>query len=209
VRTPAPVELRGRHVRLEPLAPNHLPGLCAVGLEPDLWRWSTEPVRTVDDMRDYVQRALASQAAGSAIPFAVVLAADGTVVGSTRYANIAVEHDRLEIGWTWYGPRWQRTAVNTECKLLLLRHAFETLDAVRVELKTDALNARSRAAILRLGAVEEGTLRAHMRAADGRRRDTVYYSILREAWPAVRDRLEQRLARGGPAPSPPGGRRVS
>jgi len=189
---PEPVVLSGPHVRLEPLAPEHLDRLCAIGLEPELWRWSTEPIRTRADMRAYVDRALAEQAAGSAVPFAVRLA-DGTVVGSTRYANIAVEHERLEIGWTWYGLRWQRTAVNTESKLLLLRHAFETLAAFRVELKTDALNARSRAAILRIGAVEEGTLRAHMLTADGRRRDSVYFGILRDAWPAVRQGLEARL----------------
>jgi len=191
-----PVELLGKHVRLAPLARGHVPALCAVGLEPELWRWSTEPVRTSDDMRAYVERALSAAAAGSALPFAVTLTADGRVIGSTRYANTAIEHDRLEIGWTWYGLPWQRTAVNTECKLLLLRHAFETLGAVRVELKTDALNTRSRAAILRIGAVEEGTLRAHMRATDGRRRDTVYFSILDSEWPGVRARLERRLRAG-------------
>jgi RimJ/RimL family protein N-acetyltransferase len=193
VKRPEPVTLQGAHVRLEPLGLAHVEPLCAVGLEPELWRWSTEPVRTRDDMRDYVERALAAQAERSALPF-VVRVTDGTVVGTTRYANIAVEHDRMEIGWTWYGLRWQRTAVNTECKLLLLRHAFDDLGAFRVELKTDALNARSRAAILRIGAVEEGTLRAHVRAADGRRRDSVYFGILRDAWPAVRARLEARLA---------------
>jgi RimJ/RimL family protein N-acetyltransferase len=182
------------HVRLEPLTLDHVPALCAVGLEPELWRWSTEPVRTPEDMRDYVTRALDAQAAGTAIPFAVVHRSEDVVVGSTRYAGLAVEHDRLEIGWTWYGLRWQRTAVNTECKLLLLRHAFDVLGAFRVELKTDALNARSRAAILRIGAVEEGTFRAHMLTADGRQRDSVYFSILRNEWPMIRERLERRLA---------------
>lgn len=189
---PGPVVLSGTHVRLDPLTVEHVEGLCAVGLEPELWRWSTEPVRSREEMRTYVERALAAQTAGTAVPFVVRLV-DGTVVGSTRYANIAVDHERLEIGWTWYGLPWQRTAVNTEAKLLLLRHAFETLGAYRVEFKTDALNARSRAAILRIGAVEEGTLRAHMRTAEGRRRDSVYFSILRNAWPAVRRRLEDRL----------------
>jgi N-acetyltransferase len=193
VKRPEPVELGGVHVRLEPLEMRHVPGLCAVGLEAELWRWATEPVRSAAEMRSYVRGALAAQAAGSALPFAVVLVADGTVVGSTRYGNIAVEHDRLEIGWTWYGLPWQRTAVNTESKLLLLRHAFDVLGAIRVELKTDALNARSRAAILRLGALAEGTLRSHMRTADGRRRDTVYFGMLRDEWPAVRQGLEERL----------------
>lgn len=194
MKTPTPVELTGEHVRLEPLTADHLPALCAVGLERELWRWSTEPVRTPDDMRGYVTRALDAQTAGTAIPFAVVHRSEDVVVGSTRYAGIAVEHDRLEIGWTWYGLRWQRTAVNTECKLLLLRHAFDVLGVFRVEFKTDALNTRSRAAILRIGAVEEGTFRAHMLTADGRRRDSVYFSILHAEWPAVRERLERRLA---------------
>lgn len=191
---PESVVLSGTRVRLEPLADEHVSALCAVGLDPALWRWSTEPVRTPEAMGSYVARALAERAGGTAVPFVVRLV-DGTVVGSTRYANIAVEHERLEIGWTWYGLPWQRTGVNTECKLLLLRHAFEALGAFRVELKTDALNDRSRAAILRIGGVEEGTLRAHMRTADGRRRDTVYFSILRDAWPAIRARLEARLER--------------
>lgn len=188
-----PVELAGRHARLEPLTRAHVPALCEVGLAPELWEWSTEPVRTPADMRAYVERALAEAAAGTALPFAVTLAADRRIIGSTRFANAVLEHDRVEIGWTWYGLPWQRTAVNTECKLLLLRHAFDTLGAVRVELKTDALNTRSRAAISRLGAVEEGTLRAHMRAPGDRRRDTVYFSIVREEWPEVRRRLEERL----------------
>jgi len=194
VKRLVPVDLSGRHVRLEPLTADHVPALCAIGLAPELWRWSTDTMRTRDDMRAYVERALAGAAAGTALPFAVTLLAGGRVVGSTRYANAVLDHDRVEIGWTWYGLPWQRTAVNTECKLLLLRHAFETLGAVRVELKTDALNTRSRAAIRRIGAVEEGTLRAHMRAPDGRRRDTVYFSILREEWPEVLRRLEERLA---------------
>jgi len=191
---PGPVALQGAHVRLEPLGAEHVAALCAVGLEPELWRWSTEAMQSAQDMRDYVDRALAEQALGAAVPFVVRLV-DGTVVGSTRYANISVAHERLEIGWTWYGLPWQRTAVNTECKLLLLRHAFETLEAYRVELKTDALNAQSRAAILRIGALEEGTLRGHMRTYEGRRRDSVYFSILRDAWPVVRNGLEERLRR--------------
>jgi RimJ/RimL family protein N-acetyltransferase len=195
-----PVTLTGHHVRLEPLTLDHVPALCAVGLDPDLWRLSTEPVRSADDMRGYVERALAAQAAGTALPFAVVHQGGPRVVGSTRYANIAAEHDRLEVGWTWYGRAWQRTAVNTESKYLLLRHAFEALDCVRVEFKTDVLNQRSRAALARLGAVEEGVFRRHMLAPGGRRRDTVYFSIIREEWPAVRDRLLARLASPPAAP---------
>jgi RimJ/RimL family protein N-acetyltransferase len=138
-------------------------------------------------MRDYVTRALDAQAAGTAIPFAVVLRSEDVVVGSTRYAGIAVEHDRLEIGWTWYGLRWQRTAVNTECKLLLLRHAFDVLGAFRVELKTDALNARSRAAILR---IRRGNFRRTCSAA-GRRDSICQYPP--ERWPMIAT-SERRLA---------------
>lgn len=187
---PRPVTLTGAHVRLEPLTVAHVAALAAVGLDPAIWRWTLERVRSADDMRSYVDRALAAQAAGTALPFAVIDPSSGRAIGSTRYANIAVEHGRLEIGWTWYAPAWQRTAVNTEAKLLLLAHAFEALACERVEFKTDALNARSRAALRRIGAREEGTLRGHMATAAGRRRDTVYYAILRAEWPAVRARLE-------------------
>jgi RimJ/RimL family protein N-acetyltransferase len=170
-----------------------------VGLDPDLWRLSTEPMASADDMREYVERALAAAAAGTALPFAVVHLGERRVVGSTRFAHIVPEHDRLEIGWTWYGRPWQRTAVNTECKYLLLRHAFETLACVRVEFKTDVLNRRSRAALRRIGATEEGVLRSHMRAGAGRRRDSVYFSILRDEWSAVKARLEEALSSGSRA----------
>lgn len=185
--------LDGRVVRLEPLSLAHLDGLCAVGLDPELWRWTTSQVVTRDDMRDYIATALQWRDEGTAIPFATVERATGRVVGSTRLANIDRANRRAEIGWTWIARPWQRTAVNTEAKLLMLRHAFESLGCIRVELKTDALNDRSRAAIRRLGAVEEGTLRHHMITATGRLRDSVYYSILAGEWPAVRARLEAHL----------------
>lgn len=195
-RAPSAAVLEGAHVRLEPLAPVHLDGLCAVGLDPELWRWTISSVSTRDEMRHYLEDALADRAAGWALAFAILERAGGSVVGSTRYGNISVRDARLEIGWTWVARRWQRTAVNTETKYLLLRHAFEALGFRRVELKTDALNVRSRAAILRLGAVEEGTLRRHAVTASGRVRDTVYYSILDTEWPAAKQRLEARLAAG-------------
>lgn len=188
-----PITLEGRHVRLEPLSLDHHPGLCAVGLEPDIWRWTTTHVSSAEDMRQYVETALAWQRAGTALPFATIDRSSGRVIGSTRFANIEPAHLRMEIGWTWLGREWQRTGANTEAKLLMLRHAFETLGALRVELKTDALNERSRAAIRRLGAVEEGTLRSHMLAPGGRVRDSVYYSILAVEWPAVRAGLEAKL----------------
>lgn len=192
---PRPVTLTGAHVRLEPLTADHVPALAAAGLDPAIWRWTLEIVRSAEEMRAYVDRALAAQAAGTALPFAVIERSTATAIGSTRYGNIAVEHGRLEIGWTWYAPAWQRTAVNTECKLLLLAHAFDALACERVEFKTDALNARSRAALRRIGAREEGTLRGHAVTTAGRRRDTVYYGLLRADWPAVRAGLEALLAR--------------
>jgi len=189
----APVVLEGRHVRLEPLQKSHLAGLTAVGLDPELWRWIPMPVRTIEEMAAYIETALREQEQGVSLPFAVVEHQTGQAVGSTRYANIERAHHRVEIGWTWVAPEWQRTAINTEAKYLLLRHAFETLGCIRVELKTDSLNERSRAAILRIGAREEGTFRNHMITASGRLRHSVYFSIVDSEWPAVKARLEKML----------------
>jgi RimJ/RimL family protein N-acetyltransferase len=191
----APVTLEGSRVRLEPLAGSHHAALVAVGLDPELWRWTTTLVRTPADMGAYIALALAERDAGRALPFAIVERASGQAVGSTRFAAIERQHRRVEIGWSWLGSPWQRTGINTETKYLLLRHAFETLGCVRVELKTDALNERSRAAIVRIGAREEGTLRRHMITSSGRVRDTVYYSIIGEEWPELKRSLEHRLAR--------------
>jgi len=191
----APVVLEGRVVRLEPLTLDHVDALSAVGLDPSLWALTTIRVNDVDDMRRYVQTALDEQRAGTALPFATMERATGTVVGTTRFGSAVHEHARVEIGWTWIAPPWQRTAVNTEAKYLMLRHAFEVLKIRRVELKTSALNARSRAAILRIGATEEGTLRKHMINADGSARDSVYFSVTDDEWPRVRTRLEAMLAR--------------
>ncbi|MFN2432651.1 MAG: GNAT family N-acetyltransferase [Gemmatimonadota bacterium] len=189
-------------MRLVPLSLDHLDELCEVGLDEELWRWTLSRVRTREEMRSYVEAALEAQHAGTALAFAIVDAASGRVAGSTRYAALEPTHRRLEIGWTWLGRPWQRSALNTEAKLLLLRHAFEALSCVRVEFKTDALNERSRLALLRIGAVEEGTLRAHLMTAGGRLRDSVYYSILASEWPAVAARLELRLERGAAASRP-------
>jgi len=188
-----PVILEGRYVRLEPLATQHVSALSEVGLDQDLWKWIPTPVRTRDDMRAYVETALKERDGGFAVPFVQVEKASGRVVGSTRYANIDRIHHRLEIGWTWLAQPWQRTVINTEAKYLLLRHAFESLGCIRVELKTDSLNERSRAAILRIGAREEGTFRNHMITASGRIRHTVYFSVIDSEWPAVKARLEARL----------------
>jgi N-acetyltransferase len=187
-----PVTLQGRHVRLEPLSLAHLDPLAEVGLDAELWRWTLAQLGSKDDVRRYIEAALTLQQAGAALPFAIV--SDNRVVGSTRYHNIDRANRRLEIGWTWVAKDWQRTPVNTEAKYLLLGHAFETLWCVRVEFKTDVLNEQSRRALLRIGATEEGTLRRHMITESGRWRDSVYYSILDTEWPAVKQRLEEKLA---------------
>jgi RimJ/RimL family protein N-acetyltransferase len=158
-------------------------------------RWTDAYTPTPDGLRLYIESALQRQAEGTALPFAVVSKAAGKAIGSTRYGNIDPENRRVEIGWTWYGRDFQRTAVNTECKYLLLRHAFETLGCLRVEFKTDVLNERSRKAILRIGAKEEGVFRKHMVMPSGRVRDTVYFSIVDTEWPAVKMRLGRMLAR--------------
>lgn len=185
-----PVTLRGTSIRLEPLAVDHAAALARVGLEPELWRWIPAPVTSVEEMRSYVMTALDEQRRGVSLPFVIIDQAGDQVIGSTRYGNIDTSHRRLEIGWTWLTSARQRTAANTEAKLLLLTHAFETLGAIRVELKTDALNEKSRNAIARIGATEEGTFRNHMITASGRVRDTVYFSIINREWPAIKARLE-------------------
>ena len=189
----APVILEGSYVRLEPLTVEHTAGLAGIGLDEDLWKWIPTPVRTLEEMSAYVQTALGEGASGSALPFALIDKSSGRVIGSTRYANIERLHHRLEIGWTWVATQWQRSAINTEAKYLLLRHAFEKLKCMRVELKTDSLNDRSRNAILRIGAREEGTFRNHMITASGRIRHTVYFSIIDSEWPEVKSRLESKL----------------
>ncbi len=189
----APVMLEGAHVRLEPLSKAHLAGLAEVGLDEELWRWIPTPVRTPEEMAAYIETALKEQERGVALPFAIVERATGRAIGSTRYGSIERTHHRVEIGWTWLARQWQRTAINTEAKYLLLRHAFETLGCMRVELKTDSLNERSRAAILRIGAKEEGIFRNHMITASGRIRHTVYFSVVESEWPVVKARLETML----------------
>ena len=193
-----PVTLEGTHVRLEPLSLElHADGLVAVGLDPDLWRLAIARIETAADLRVYVEHALADQAAGRSLPFATIERAGGRIVGSTRFMSFAVPHRRVEIGCTWIAKPWQRTAINTEAKYLMLRHAFETWGCQRVELKTDTRNARSRQAMLRLGCIEEGTHRKHMVTGHGEVRDTVYYGVVDDEWPAVRARLEGLLARHG------------
>jgi len=189
----SPAILEGVHARLEPLAKAHLAELAEVGLDEELWRWIPTPVRTREEMAAYIEAALNEEERGVSLPFAIVDTAAGRAIGSTRYGNIDRTNHRVEIGWTWIAREWQRTAINTEAKYLLLRHAFESLGCMRVELKTDSLNERSRAAILRIGAREEGVFRNHMVTASGRIRHTVYFSIIDSEWPPVKARLEAKL----------------
>jgi RimJ/RimL family protein N-acetyltransferase len=184
-------------VTLEPLSLRHHGALCRVGLDPALWRWTWAPVTTPEALTAYIETALAEQARGVSLPFAVVHHADGPV-GSTRYGNIALEHRRLEIGWTWVGRAYQGTGVNAEAKLLLLTHAFERLGCARVELKTNALNAQSRGAMEKMGARFEGIFRKHGIQADGTVRDTAWYSIVDDEWPAVKAGLEARVRSATP-----------
>ena len=187
--------LAGRFVRLEPLSLAHLDNLCAVGVDPELWRWIPNQVTTRDDMRGYIETALRERDAGASLPFAVIHLESGRAIGSTRYGNINLPNRRVEIGWTWYGRAFQRSPVNTECKLLLLTHAFEALGMIRVEFKTDALNEKSRNALARIGATQEGIFRKHLICDSGRIRDTVYFSILDTEWPEKKRALEAMLIR--------------
>ncbi|RMH74272.1 MAG: N-acetyltransferase [Gemmatimonadetes bacterium] len=188
-----PVILEGPFVRLEPLTRDHIPALFQAANYPEIWEYMTSIVATPEDMVAYVSAALDQQAQGVALPFVTVHTATNTVVGSTRFGNIAPEHRRVEIGWTWITPRFQRTAVNTEAKWLMLTHAFEVWNCIRVEFKTDVLNTRSRRAIERLGAKQEGILHHHMILPDGRYRDSVYYRILATEWEPIKARLQSTL----------------
>jgi RimJ/RimL family protein N-acetyltransferase len=192
----APITLTGRSVRLEPLSLDHVPGLAEVGCDDRIWQLMLYGlIRSESDMRRWVESLLEAQASGTDLPFAVVHLASGRLAGATRYLEMRPEHRALEIGGTWYGLDFQRTAVNSECKYLLLKYAFEKLGCVRVQFKADLRNERSWRAIERIGAVREGVLRNHFIMPDGVRRDSVYYSILDTEWPVAQARLEELLAR--------------
>jgi len=192
-----PFTLEGRVVRLEPLLREHaeLFWKAAHDALEDIFRWFPYRMQSREDFERVVETAHAEQQRGESIVFATVERHSRRVIGSTRFMNIDRANRRVEIGSTWIAPAWQRTAVNTEAKYLMLRHAFEVWQCFRVELKTDALNQKSRNAILRIGAKEEGTLRKHLVTWTGRIRDSVYFSILDSEWPEVKARLEDRLAR--------------
>jgi|SRR5438270_2938399 len=190
-----PITLEGSVVRLEPVRSQHADLFWDVAKDnlEQIFRWIPYPMQTRDDFQRLIDKAFAEQDRGESIVFATVERVSGRTIGSTRFMNIDRANRRVEIGSTWIAPAWQRSAVNTEAKYLMLRHAFETWKCIRVELKTDALNQKSRKAILRLGAKEEGTLRRHLITWTGRVRDTVYFSILDSEWNDVKKKLEQFL----------------
>jgi N-acetyltransferase len=191
-----PITLAGRLVHLEPLSLAHVPDLTLAGQDEAIWRLMPFGlVSTQEQMAVFVEAALALQAQGTDLPFAVVHPETGRAIGCTRYLDIRAAHRGLEIGGTWYGVDYQRTGVNTECKYLLLGHAFETLGCIRVQLKTDLRNERSQRAIERIGGVREGVLRQHVIQPDGYFRSTVMYSIIDAEWPAVKARLERLMCR--------------
>jgi RimJ/RimL family protein N-acetyltransferase len=189
-----PVTLSGKYVQLEPLTLAYVPDLTRIGLDPEIWQFMLYgEIHSETDMKLWVVDMLQRQAAGGDLPFVVIHLGSNRVAGATRYLNIETGHRNLEIGGTWYGREFRGTKVNLECKYLLLRHAFEELGCVRVQLKTDARNMRSQRAIERIGAVKEGILRSHMITPGGYVRDSVYYSIIDNEWAGVKSRLEQLL----------------
>ena len=190
-----PVTLEGTHVRLEPLAPQHLDGIVRAGEDDAVWTWLPYRPTTRAEYEAWLNDALAAQAKDQQLPFATVDRATGDVVGSTRIFFFYPPDRRVEIGGTWLAPSAQRTPINTESKLLLLTHCFDVLRCVRVELKTDARNTNSRRALARIGAKYEGVMRKHMLTRGGYHRDSVYYAIVDDDWPDVRRRLEELLAK--------------
>ncbi|MCY7346354.1 MAG: GNAT family N-acetyltransferase [Pyrinomonadaceae bacterium] len=188
-----PVTLEGKSVRLAPLKLENLAELYEAASDESLWRWTTNIVESREDMLRYIETALGEAAGKISVPFVTIEKSTGKIIGSTRFGNIDAKNRKTEIGWTWINPKWQRTAINTEAKLLMLTHAFETWNCVRVELKTDALNEKSRKAIRRIGAKQEGILRQHLITDAGRFRDTVYFSIIDSEWQTVKADLNEKL----------------
>lgn len=187
------VVLEGSHLRLEPIAGRHLAGLWEAARFPEIWTWFPFHVNCADDLATLLARARAELENGTGLGFVQIWKQTGQIIGSSSYLAVVPHYRRLEIGATWLTPAFQRTAANTESKLLMMSYAFESLGCNRVEFKTDSRNARSRAALKRIGAIEEGTLRAHMINPDASLRDSVYYSVLKSEWPAVRERLQELL----------------
>jgi N-acetyltransferase len=195
--------LEGEHVRLDPLRPEHAAALWNLAKDhlKDIFQWIPYRLETLDDFHKFNQQVLEEQKCGLTVPFVTIERSSGQIVGTTRFMNMDLANRKVEIGSTWVAPPWQRTIINTEAKYLMLGHAFDVWHCLRVELKTDALNQRSRTAILRLGAKEEGTLRKHMLTWNGRQRDSVYFSILDNEWPSIKTSLETKLRRSDSHPA--------
>lgn len=175
---------------LRPIAETDLPGLGQIAFEPKIWQFFTSNIATEENLRGFVQEAVSATTVGRALAFVVIDRTSGEIAGSTRFANYSAPDGRVEIGWTWLGKRFQGTGLNDHCKFLLMQYAFESRELARVEFKTDVLNQAARRALLKIGATEEGVLRSHTLMPGGRRRDTIYYSVLAAEWPAVRERLK-------------------
>lgn len=188
-----PVALHGKHANLVPLTMNHLDELWEASNRTEVWTYMPTKVTSKSECKAFLETALRLQAEGTDLPFAVTLPGTGRVIGSTRFLNISKPNRHLEIGWTWYDPSAWRTGVNTECKYMLMKHSFEVLEAVRVQICVDARNERSNQAVLRLGATKEGVLRRHRVLSDGFIRDTCVYSVIDHDWPTVKARLEHLL----------------
>jgi len=196
---PRPVTLTGRFVQLVPLHPGHLPRAKEIALSGELFRWFPKEMHTPEDLDAYFAAAFQAQQAGTELPFATFERSSGLMVGGSRYLAIDRANRHVEIGSTWIGKPWQRSAVNTEAKLLMLEHAFEKLGCLRVEFKTDSLNEPSRTALARLGAQQEGIFRNHMVTSSGRIRHSVWFSIIDSEWPRVKAGLQAKLDAGGSA----------
>jgi N-acetyltransferase len=194
-----PVILEGRHIRLEPLAIAHSPALLAAAAYPEIWRWMPFRIESEEQMQGFLKVALKMAEAKTALPFAIISKTAGCPVGLTGHWYIESRHRRLEIGGTWVTPKWQRSPINTEAKYLMLRHAFEEMGCIRVEFKVDSLNGRSRTALKRIGAMEEGLLRNHMVQPDGRKRHSVCFSIIDEEWPEVKAHIERLMSSYDPS----------
>jgi N-acetyltransferase len=188
-----PVVLEGKHIRLEPLAIDHAPGLLAAAAYPEIWRWMPFTIESEEQIQRFLSVALKMAEAKTALPFAIISKAADHPIGSTGYWYIESRHRRLEIGASWVTPKWQRSAVNTEAKYLMLRQAFEEMGCIRVEFKVDSLNEKSCVALKRIGATEEGMLRNHMIQPDGRKRHSICFSVIEEEWPEVKARLERLM----------------
>ncbi len=187
------VILEGKNVRLEPLEKEHTETLYKIGSDEEIWRWTTTNIEKFEDMEKYVQTALVEREQDTTLPFVTIDKASNEIVGSTRFGHISKQDRRAEIGWTWINPKWQRTYINTEAKLLMLTHAFETWQCIRIEIVTDVHNEKSRNAILRLGAKQEGIFRNHLIVDSGRIRDSVVFSIIDSEWQQVKENLENKL----------------